>query len=101
MGAQVMVIDSLNSIPKEKQKEKIFNRFLKILAGKIKVVIFILDAAPNSSEHKFWEYLCDNVVHLDSCTQDDYWMRTIEIKKTRFQEHVSGQTGDQDLFKLK
>lgn len=96
LKAQILIIDSLNSIPKEKQKEKIFNSFLKALSGKIEIVVFILDSAPNSSEHKFWEYLCDNVIRLDSVVLDDYWMRTIEVKKARFQEHIQGK----QVFKI-
>jgi hypothetical protein len=66
------------------------------LSGRAKIVVFILDSESKSIEHKFWEYVCDNVIQMDADSQEGYYIRTIEIIKARYQQHVLGK----QVFKI-
>ena len=87
----ILVVDSLNSLHDEKSKGRAFTKFLNSIHGKAKVVLFLLDADKKPAQAKFWEYICDTVIRLDSETQSGYWLRTIEIEKARYQRHVQGK----------
>ena len=92
--SQILVIDSLNIIPENIDKSLIFQEFLKVTKKvdcKIKLVIFILDGKTNENNNPFWEYMCDNVIELNHHEENNYYLRTIEIVKTRFQAHVLGK----------
>ncbi len=54
-------------------------------------MIFLLDSDRNSSQPKFWEYICDSVIRIDSELQSNYFIRTIEIEKIRYNDHVQGK----------
>ena len=92
--SHVLVIDSLNIIPTDKDKSFIFQEFLKIASlpkNKINLIIFILDGKSGEESNPFWEYMCDNVIELNHHTDDNYFIRTIEILKSRFQQHILGK----------
>lgn len=95
-STDLVVVDSLNSLSSDDLKEDLFNDFLHQMKGGIGVVIFILDSNTDDGAHKFWEYICDGVIRIDSEVQNGYWNRTIEIKKARYQQHVQGK----QLFKI-
>ncbi len=87
----VLVIDSLNSLRTEKSKEEAFSKFLQSIHGQVKLVVFLLDSDDKHGRPKFWEYICDTVIRMDSEVQNGYWLRTIEIEKARYQKHVQGK----------
>jgi KaiC/GvpD/RAD55 family RecA-like ATPase len=86
----ILVIDSLNIVGAA-EREAFFQEFLTIASKGTKLVIFILDSGSSDADHKFWEYVCDIVVRLDYTTVQDYYFRTIEIVKARYQSHVWGK----------
>ncbi|WP_456324371.1 RAD55 family ATPase [Desulfonauticus submarinus] len=91
VSPSILVIDSLN-IVEPKEKGEFFQQFLKIAkkTGE-KIIIFILDYGAQDKEHKFWEYVCDTVIRLDYESSHEYYIRTLEIVKARYQEHVWGK----------
>lgn len=86
----ILVIDSLNIVGAA-EREQFFQEFLTIASKGTKLVIFILDSGSSEADHKFWEYVCDTVVRLDYTTVQDYYFRTIEVVKARYQSHVWGK----------
>jgi KaiC/GvpD/RAD55 family RecA-like ATPase len=86
----ILVIDSLNIVEPEKQGDY-FEQFLKVSIAGPKIVIFVLDSGSREQEHKFWEYICDVVIRLDYTHLHDYYIRTIEIIKARYQTHIWGE----------
>ncbi len=87
---EILVIDSLNIIEPE-QRGKYFQKYLKAAPKNTKIIIFILDSSSAGGEHRFWEYACDTVIRLDHTDYRHYYVRTIEVQKARYQEHVWGQ----------
>jgi KaiC/GvpD/RAD55 family RecA-like ATPase len=85
----ILVVDSLNIVEPEEQSS-FFQKFLQICPS-TKMVIFILDSAPSGTTPKNWEYICDVVVRLDYASVRDYYVRTIEIVKARYQSHTWGK----------
>ncbi|MCL2651660.1 MAG: hypothetical protein FWD60_11645 [Candidatus Azobacteroides sp.] len=93
--SQVLVIDSLNIFPEEKRGEA-FQELLNIAKNshemqKIKLIILMLDAKSNTDANPFWEYVCDTVIDLNHYVNNDYFIRTIEIIKARFQQQILGK----------
>ncbi|MEW6609590.1 MAG: ATPase domain-containing protein [bacterium] len=86
----ILVIDSLNIVEPE-DREEFFQQFLRSASKRTKIIIFVLDAASSDKEHKFWEYVCDIVVRLDYTYLQEYYIRTIEILKARYQEPILGK----------
>lgn len=92
LEADILVIDSLNNLPKEENKEKVFSDLLKKASKKnIQLIIFILDSDPRVSEHKFWEYVSDYVIRMEPEKKEGYFLRTLEIIKSRYCENVLGR----------
>ncbi len=89
VAPDILVVDNLNIVDPKKQGEH-FQEFLKACKAR-KLVIFILDSGAQNQEHKFWEYFCDIVVRLDSTYVQDYYVRTIEVVKARYQAHLWGK----------
>jgi len=88
VAPDILVVDSLNIVETDKQSE-LFQQFIKACKAR-KMVIFILDSG-SQGEHKFWEYFCDVVVRLDYENVHDYYVRTIEVVKARYQSHSWGK----------
>ena len=86
---KVLVVDNLNIVD-PKDQGKFFEKFLS-LSPAARLVVFVLDSAPQGESHRPWEYACDNVIRLDSVSLESYFMRTIEVVKTRYQDHVLGK----------
>jgi KaiC/GvpD/RAD55 family RecA-like ATPase len=89
---EIIVVDSLNIIPVE-DRGKAFQRFVNAAkkSENAKLVVFILDGKPGGNINPFWEYMCDNVVELNHKEENDYFTRTLELKKFRYQDHVLGK----------
>lgn len=85
----ILVIDSLNILNPEGQT-KFFQAFVKACRA-TKLVIFVLNTGTENQEHKLWEYFSDIVVHLDYQYTHDYYVRTIEVVKARYQSHRWGK----------
>ncbi len=83
----ILVIDSLNIYESDKQKE-FFKQFFKSTTKGPKIIFFVLDS---HGIDDYWRYKCDNIVRLDYEYQSDYYIRTIEIIKARYQSHVWGK----------
>ncbi len=86
----ILVIDSLN-IATDDKKDEFFTKFIEATSSGSKLVIFVLDSASAGSAHEIWEYACDIVVRLDYSNNSDYYLRTIEVIKSRYQSHVWGK----------
>ena len=94
-NSQILVIDSLNIFPLN-EREEAFRKILEIARKspekqKIKLILFILDAKSNIDSNPFWEYVCDTVIELNHYENNNYFLRTIEIVKSRFQQQVLGK----------
>ena len=85
----ILVIDSLNILNPDGQT-KFFQAFVKACKA-TKLVIFMLNTGTENQDHKLWEYFSDIVVQLDSEYIHDYYVRTIEVVKARFQPHRWGK----------
>ena len=85
----ILVVDSLNILNPEGQM-KFFQSFIKSCKA-TKLVIFVLNTGTENQEHKLWEYFTDIVVQLDYEYIHDYYVRTIEVVKARFQSHSWGK----------
>jgi len=86
----ILVIDSLNILNPEKQTDY-FQAFVKACKA-TKLVIFMLDSGGDENqEHEFWEYFSDIVLRLDYQYVHDYYVRTIEVVKARYQVHRWGK----------
>ena len=86
----ILVIDSLNVIGADNQPS-FFEEFLALVPAEAKLVIFVLDATPEGSAHPTWEFICDNVVRTGYQSTHNYYTRSIEIVKARYQSHVWGR----------
>lgn len=89
VAPDILVVDNLNIVDPQKQGQH-FQEFLKACKAR-KLVVFILDSGAQNQEHKFWEYFCDIVVRLDNTYIQDYYVRTIEVVKARYQAHLWGK----------
>lgn len=85
-----IVIDTLNIVSSDKQ-QSFFQKFLRMSSQATRLAIFILDSGSTNTEHKNWEYACDVVVRMDNTTISDYYIRTIEVVKARYQSHRWGK----------
>jgi len=85
----ILVIDSLNILNPEGQI-KFFQSFVKACKAK-KLVVFVLNTGMETQEHKLWEYFSDIVLQLDHQYTHDYYVRTIEVVKARYQSHWWGK----------
>lgn len=85
----ILVVDSLNILNPEGQM-KFFQSFVKACKA-TKLVIFVLNTGIESQEHKLWEYFSDIVVQLQHQYVHDYYVRTIEVVKARYQSHWWGK----------
>ncbi len=85
----IIVVDSLNIVPQHDQ-EDFFQKYIEATSSGGKLVIFVLDSASADQRHEIWEYACDIVVRLDYGTRSEYYLRTVEIVKARYQSHVWG-----------
>ena len=85
----ILVVDSLNILNPEGQM-KFFQSFVKACKA-TRLVIFVLNTGIENQEHKLWEYFSDIVVQLDHQYMHDYYIRTIEVVKARYQSHWWGK----------
>jgi KaiC/GvpD/RAD55 family RecA-like ATPase len=86
----ILVIDSLNVVEVGERKE-FFEEFIALGSNGTKLLILVLDSESSDKEHKYWEYVCDIILRLDYRSIQDYYLRTIEVVKARFQSHVWGK----------
>ena len=91
VNPDILVIDSLNIIPVKNQKDT-FETFLQVSKEKdIKLLIFILDNNNAEIKNPLWDYYCDIILEMSYENNHDYYSRTFEIVKARYQEHVWGK----------
>lgn len=88
-SADVLVIDGLNSVDHNAQA-KVFARFLRATSERVRLLVFILDTSPEGVAHRPWEYACDLAIHLDYTVAKNYYVRTLQIVKARYQGHAWG-----------
>ena len=90
----VLVVDSLNSIGTSQGKSGVMEQFVSLIDGTgLKMIIAILESTDPTLEQ--WLYVFDTVIRLDMINvgkkdAEGYLMRTLEIKKARYQSHVWG-----------
>lgn len=87
---QILVVDSLNIITNEYQNT-FFEEFMGAMSHESDIVIFIMDSNPIGSKHEIWEYASDMIIRLDYDSSQEYFLRSIEIIKARYQSHVWGK----------
>lgn len=85
----ILVVDSLNILNPESQV-KFFQSFVRACRA-TKLVVFMLNTGTENPEHKLWEYYSDIVLQLDHEYIHDYYVRTIEVVKARYQAHMWGK----------
>lgn len=86
----LVVVDSLN-ILLGAEKVDLFHDFQTITSSGSKLVVFVIDSLSGGHSYATWEYACDFVVRLDYTTLNNYYIRTIEVVKARYQSHVWGK----------
>lgn len=86
----ILVIDSLN-IVENAHKGGYFETFLKSPPLAKDLVFLVVDSGGGDESHRIWEYASDITIRLDYSSLADYYLRTIEIVKARFQGHVWGK----------
>ena len=84
----ILVVDSLNIVAPDRQ-EGFFEEFRDKAPPATKVIILILDSGV-ADDHKSWEYASDIIIRL-SYNLTDYFVRTLEVIKARYQPHVWGK----------
>src|SRR5262249_58966029 len=87
----VLVIDSLNIIHDPTTKSQMFEEILGVTATGPRLLILVVDSGSGTSGHQVWEYVCDVVIQLDRPYQEQYMLRSIEVIKSRWQEHRWGR----------
>ena len=85
----ILVIDSLNILDPKGQTE-FFEAFVKACKATT-LVIFMLNTGDDLQNHKLWEYYSDIVIQLGHEYVQDYYVRTIEVVKARYQSHRWGK----------
>ncbi|MCF7885880.1 MAG: hypothetical protein K9M80_05235 [Candidatus Marinimicrobia bacterium] len=92
ISPDILVVDNLNIVETQEQGE-FFEKYLKTAKkSKVKkIIFFVLDSGCEERKHKFWEYICDVVIRLDHTDIHNYYLRTIQIHKARYQEHIWGK----------
>lgn len=86
----VIVFDSLNSIPTEQQDKEFDKDYKRFVESGPKLVIIVLDS-PEKELAEPWEFVADIVIRLDKDYDPGYMIRTLEVKKARYQAHVWGR----------
>jgi KaiC/GvpD/RAD55 family RecA-like ATPase len=93
----ILVFDSLNMVETDKRRD-LFERIISKIRDRTKLVVVILDTGKHQNSHENWEFACDNIlrlnydlIRLDSTSMRDYYIRYIEVIKSRYQAHVWGK----------
>jgi KaiC/GvpD/RAD55 family RecA-like ATPase len=84
----VLVIDSLNIVSNNEQRSLLFENINENMTN-TQLVILIIDSI--DKQHNDWEFKSDIILKLDYFSNNDYFLRTIEIVKARNQEHILGK----------
>lgn len=88
----VVVIDSLNTLPQQDARQKLFQSFMRLVGAGPKLLISVLNSSVGSAAADFWEFATDVVIRLDRREAKSYYLiRNIEIVKARYQEHAFGK----------
>ena len=92
LQSDIVIFDSLNNIPTDKYKERMFMKISKRAAdANIKVLVFILDTDAGYTNHKFWEYTSDYIIKIVPENYENYYVRTLEVTKSRYCENMLGK----------
>jgi KaiC/GvpD/RAD55 family RecA-like ATPase len=92
IAPDVVVIDSLNTLPKQEERERLFQSFMRLVGAGPKVLVAVLNSSAGGPAAEFWEFATDVVIRLDRREAKSYYLiRTIEIVKARYQEHAFGK----------
>lgn len=93
----IIVFDSLNMIGEPWNRNNPIDSIVKEFSGSTKLLVIILSDEKNSHNYRTWEIACDNIIHLDynlikldNTSMRDYYRRSIEVVKARYQGHKWG-----------
>jgi KaiC/GvpD/RAD55 family RecA-like ATPase len=88
----LVIIDSLNCIKQDKAGEFEKHRGAFVNSGP-QLIIMVMDSPPKLVVSEPWEFAADTVIRLDKeyRSGSKYMVRTLEILKARYQEHVWGR----------
>ncbi len=89
-GPDIVVVDSLNSIPNGKDRSELFVQYMEAASHVPDLLIVVLDSGRGENA-EFWEYASDIVFRIDWDDKNAYFIRTFEIAKARFQKHTWGK----------
>jgi|KBSSwiStaDraftv2_1062776.scaffolds.fasta_scaffold60474_2 KaiC/GvpD/RAD55 family RecA-like ATPase len=89
---EVVVIDSLNTLPKLEDREQLFQSFMRLVGAGPKVLVAVLNSSVGGPAAEFWEFATDVVIRLDRREAKSFYLvRNIEVVKARYQEHAFGK----------
>lgn len=87
----ILVIDNLNIFDSKSQSQSFEELYTQASCFETDIIIFVLNTAPSDTENHFWEYACDIVIKLGSEDRNNYFSRTFEIVKSRYQSQILGK----------
>lgn len=90
-GLKALVIDSVGPNPLTDFDDIQHNLTVLVEKAGFDIIMLVLDAGPSDEQSRFWENICDMVVRLDTHHLSGYLLRSIEVKKARYQQHVWGR----------
>jgi KaiC/GvpD/RAD55 family RecA-like ATPase len=86
----VLVIDNLNT-PSKLDYDKVSRLLVRLGTSVTKILVIVLDTIPDGPS-PFWDFVADMLVRLETRydSKTYYLLRTIQIVKARYQQHVWG-----------
>jgi len=91
---EVLIIDSLNFLPGEDDRERFHQTFVRLTGSGPVIVIFVLGTSPRHPQAELWEAAGDVIIRLDQgepAGNPNSRTRQVEIVKARFQAHARGK----------
>lgn len=87
---EIVVIDSLNTLRRSSRGD-FFDGFMRLLKRGPRLIVTVLDSPDEAGDNAYWAYFADVVLRLDWDYDHKYMVRTFEIQKARYQQHVWGR----------
>lgn len=94
----IVVFDSLNMIEEPPNVRNPAEATIKLISASTKLLIVVLANTKENNDYLNWKIACDNIIHLDynlltldETSMRDYYTRSIEVVKARYQGHKWGK----------
>lgn len=85
----IVVIDNLNVI-ESADRAAFFDAELTRVWPGTRLFVFVIDGSKGERDHTVWQYASDVVIRMDHTSGPEYYLRTIEVVKARYQRHAWG-----------